>query len=100
MVFLRDEQVVVIGFRQPVGCCVIDNRSRRGSGPDNVLICLWALRSTEKRVGVERVRHHWKGSDAGLAKILAGSGLALGSTIRKEGAVACEVQGLEIVDPT
>jgi len=41
---------------------------------DNVLVTLWAVRSTIRGVGREAVRRHWTGSPAGLAMLLRFAG--------------------------
>jgi uncharacterized membrane protein YkvA (DUF1232 family) len=43
---------------------------------DNVLVTLWAIRSTVRGVGHEAIGRHWTGTPAGLALLLRFAGYA------------------------
>ena len=43
---------------------------------DNVLVTLWAVRSTVRGVGHEAISRHWTGTPAGLALLLRFAGCA------------------------
>jgi uncharacterized membrane protein YkvA (DUF1232 family) len=43
---------------------------------DNVLVTVWAVRSTVRGVGHEVIRRHWTGTPAGLAMLLRFAGCA------------------------
>jgi uncharacterized membrane protein YkvA (DUF1232 family) len=43
---------------------------------DNVLVTLWAVRSTVRGVGQEAIGRHWTGTPAGLAMLLRFAGCA------------------------
>ena len=42
---------------------------------DNVLVTVWAVRSTVRRVGRDVVVRHWSGNEAGLAMVFRLAGL-------------------------
>jgi uncharacterized membrane protein YkvA (DUF1232 family) len=42
---------------------------------DDVVVVLWTLRSVVRHVGVEEVRRHWRGTEAGFAAVCRLAGL-------------------------
>jgi len=42
---------------------------------DDVIVVIWTLRSVVRRVGVEEVRRHWRGSPDGFAALQAVTGI-------------------------
>jgi uncharacterized membrane protein YkvA (DUF1232 family) len=42
---------------------------------DDVIVVVWTLRSVVRRVGVEEVRRHWRGSSDGFAALQAVTGI-------------------------
>jgi uncharacterized membrane protein YkvA (DUF1232 family) len=42
---------------------------------DDVIAVVWTLRSVVRRVGLEEVRRHWRGTDAGFAALCRVAGI-------------------------
>jgi uncharacterized membrane protein YkvA (DUF1232 family) len=42
---------------------------------DDVIVVVWTLRAVVRRVGVQEVRRHWRGTDAGFAALGKVAGL-------------------------
>jgi uncharacterized membrane protein YkvA (DUF1232 family) len=42
---------------------------------DDVVVAVWVLRSVARRVGVEELRRHWRGTDDGFAALRAVTGI-------------------------